>query len=73
MKERHVQSFAKWIDVPCTARILRISDTSVRRYIRQGRIRATRLINGYNGNITLCNRDDVTRLKEEQRQRGRIE
>lgn len=72
MKERIIQAFQDWIDVPCTAHILRVSETSVRRYIRQGRIRTTRLVNGYNGNVTLCNREDVDRLEEEQIQRGRI-
>ena len=72
MKERQIQSFQDWIDVPCTAHILRVSETSIRRYIKQGKIRTTNLINGYNGNVTLCNREDVGRLKEEQIQRSRI-
>ena len=72
MKERQIQVFQDWIDVPCTAYILKVSETSVRRYIRQGRIRTTKLVNGYNGNVTLCSRKDVDRLKDGQIQRGRI-
>ncbi len=73
MKERYEHSFSDWLDVSLAANILRTSETSVRRYIKQGKIKTTRLINGYNGTVTLCNRDDVNRLIEEQRQRGRIE
>lgn len=72
MKERYVHSYRDWLDVPCTAHLLNVSETSVRRYIHKGKIKAGRFNCGYNGNITLCNRDDVNRLKQEQIQRGRI-
>lgn len=72
MKEGFKHVFQDWADVPSTAYILRVSETSIRRYIKQGKIRTTHLINGYGGYITLCNREDVDRLKEEQTKRGRI-
>lgn len=72
MKERFEHCYKDWLDVPCTAYKLRVSETSVRRYIKQGKIRSSRLVIGYGGNITLCNRDDVNRLIQEQNERGRI-
>lgn len=52
-----------------TAKILRFSEMTIRRYIKKGKIKATRLqkLKG-----TICNKEDVDRLLQEQIQRGRI-
>lgn len=56
-------------DVEDTAKRLHVSETTVRRYIQQGKIRAKKT---YDRTSTICNKDDVAKLIEEQRQRGRI-
>lgn len=70
--KNHRKFYYPWAcayDVEDTARRLKVSETAVRRYIKQGKIRAKK---SYDGMSTVCNREDVAQLIEEQLQRGRI-